>query len=333
MLASVRVLLARLIDYAGLFPPARLPMEEAFLEYRAHHGGPESWMLARFVCPAARLSELSPYVTGLPGGAPPFMVAALADRDDDAGAFPARLDEGLRLVMAFLERHRRRAAVDQIEMRLPAEVLAPSSADAVAGFLAEIAGRLASGAPTPLLLAVEVPLAGRPREEVETAIAGVGAAARSQFGRRVVCLKLRCGGEVAAAVPSPGELAAALVAARECGLLLKATQGLHHPFRTHDPALGAPLHGFVNLLAAGLLARAHGLDEGAVADVLADETREDFAFSEDGLTWHGTRLTVDQIAAGRRFAIASLGSCSFAEPRDEARGLGLLAAPDEGAGA
>jgi hypothetical protein len=54
-----RVLLGGLIDYAGLFPPAQLPMDGAVAGYRAAAAGDQAWLLNRFVCPAARLGELS----------------------------------------------------------------------------------------------------------------------------------------------------------------------------------------------------------------------------------------------------------------------------------
>ena len=53
-----RALLAGLVDYAGLFPPAALDMEAAVAEYARRRRAPEAWMLGRFVAPAARLVEL-----------------------------------------------------------------------------------------------------------------------------------------------------------------------------------------------------------------------------------------------------------------------------------
>jgi hypothetical protein len=54
-----RALLRALVDYAGLFPPAQLGMDEAVAGYREARSGPHAWMLDRFVCPAARLDELT----------------------------------------------------------------------------------------------------------------------------------------------------------------------------------------------------------------------------------------------------------------------------------
>jgi hypothetical protein len=75
---SLRTLLASLIDYAGLFPPAALPMEQALRNYDHYRRGDFAWALGRFVVPAARLGEMprdfpvSVLVTDL---------AAMPDRD------------------------------------------------------------------------------------------------------------------------------------------------------------------------------------------------------------------------------------------------------------
>lgn len=54
---SLRTLLANLIDYAGLFPPAGLALPAALANYEAYLCAPQSWMLNRLVLPAARLGE------------------------------------------------------------------------------------------------------------------------------------------------------------------------------------------------------------------------------------------------------------------------------------
>jgi hypothetical protein len=55
---SMHTLLASLIDYAGLFPPAALPMETALRSYDAYRSSEHAWALGRFVVPAARLAEV-----------------------------------------------------------------------------------------------------------------------------------------------------------------------------------------------------------------------------------------------------------------------------------
>lgn len=58
MKPSLRALLDSLIDYAGLFPPASLPIEKAVANYARYREGPHAWALGRFVAPAAKLGDV-----------------------------------------------------------------------------------------------------------------------------------------------------------------------------------------------------------------------------------------------------------------------------------
>lgn len=55
-----RALLDSIVDYAGLFPPAALGMQEAVRNYADYRRGARRWALGRFVVPAVRLAELPP---------------------------------------------------------------------------------------------------------------------------------------------------------------------------------------------------------------------------------------------------------------------------------
>jgi hypothetical protein len=54
----LHALLANLIDYAGLYPPAGLPLPAVLENYEAYLASAESWMLNRLVLPAAKLPEV-----------------------------------------------------------------------------------------------------------------------------------------------------------------------------------------------------------------------------------------------------------------------------------
>ena len=57
---AIRVLLDRLIDYAGLFPPAALSMQDAVRNYAKYREGDDAWALGKFVVPMARAKEVPP---------------------------------------------------------------------------------------------------------------------------------------------------------------------------------------------------------------------------------------------------------------------------------
>jgi hypothetical protein len=97
-----RVVLDRLIDDAGLFPPARKPMARALADHRAARAGAHAWMLGRFLCPASRLAELAQA-----GPDPDWRLGAIADGGD------------WRDVLARVAAYDGPGTVDAIELKLP----------------------------------------------------------------------------------------------------------------------------------------------------------------------------------------------------------------------
>lgn len=57
-MATDRSLLAGLIDYAGVFPPARHPLDEAVRRYREARQAPAGWILGPFLCLGSQLPQL-----------------------------------------------------------------------------------------------------------------------------------------------------------------------------------------------------------------------------------------------------------------------------------
>jgi hypothetical protein len=136
--------------------------------------------------------------------------------------------------------------------------------------------------------------------------------------------KIRCGGVTADAFPPVEAVAAFVAACRDAGVPFKATAGLHHPVRHTDAATGFVMHGFLNLLAAAVLAHADGLAEAEIAALLAEEDPEAFAVGPDGLAARGRFAGAAEIAAARRDLFVAYGSCSFGEPVEDLQALGVL---------
>lgn len=55
---ALRALLDGLIDYAGLFPPASLPLARALANYHHYRDGKYAWIVGRFVIPASQLQRV-----------------------------------------------------------------------------------------------------------------------------------------------------------------------------------------------------------------------------------------------------------------------------------
>jgi hypothetical protein len=284
MHAALREMMTGLIDYAGLFPPAKLPLDAALRNWHEYQAGPDAWMLGRFILPAARMPEL----TDVGGG---MAVSALGRGGTDAASFA----EGLKADVADIEACRARlgprVTIDVLEVKPPAGVavdLAPARAAGLRVFLEQPAGQ------EPSIRAGE----------------GTG-------------LKIRTGGLEPSAFPTPRALAWSLAWAARTGTPFKATAGLHHPFPIHDAHVGARMFGFINVFLAGLMLARGGLTE-ADAEEMLTAPATDFTQDDSHITWRGKwALDIDGIRAGRML-MTSFGSCSFDEPRDDLRALGWM---------
>ncbi len=318
MLTSVRVLLTRVIDYAGLFPPAQLDMSEAFGEYMLHRGGAHGWMLGRFVCPVGRLAELEPLLGDLQQDDDRVHLSVLGSGGETPGAFSRALERDVREIVRFASSAGSRPlAVDQFEAPLPRQ----ARPDELPGVVSDAVAALDDLTPVPPLPFFECSLLEGGRDRVKPSVEAISEASGDG---RTTGLKIRCGGTTASAVPSVAAVAAAIAACRTAAIPLKATQGLHHPLRHFDVQLETMTHGFINLFVGGALAQSIGVPEDRLLEVLEEEDRSAFAFADETVTWRGHRLDTQGIAAGRRNAVTSFGSCSFDEPRDDLLELGLL---------
>jgi hypothetical protein len=314
---SSQAMLLGIIDYAGLFPPARLPMGVALARFVEHSSGSDGWMLGRFVCPASRFSELEPLLAELDATHLPIPIAVLGSGGDTVDEFLDAVTREAASVRSISSRHDQRLTADVFEVRLPA-----SGGVAVA---VESAWRLLNEDPSsPITPYFEVSLLGEWRPRLPASVAAVRDTDRLAGATGRVGLKIRCGGLEAAAVPEPEAVAAAIATCRATGVRLKATQGLHHPFRRYDPELATTVHGFINLFAASALAVVHDLPVTRLTEIVAEEDPSAFVIDRETFGWGGLETSANQITFSRENLLTTFGSCSFREPCDDLRELDLI---------
>ena len=299
---TLRTLVAGLVDYAGLFPPAALEMTEAVRNYAQYREAPERWMLGRFVVPVSRLGELADAVSALPSAglttpaATPsgaWHLAALATGDDP----PLDADR----IASFNASANGRLVVDVVEARTPTVADVDRAGEAFEAYT----------------LFCEVPLAADPAELL---------AAVKRAGARA---KARTGGVTPDAFPAPEQLARFIARCAALRVPFKATAGLHHPVRASyrltyaaDAPVGV-MYGFLNVFAAGAFARG-GLPEPLLVEMLTESDPSAFQFTDAALSWRDHAISLADVANARADLALAFGSCSFREPVDDLRQLGLL---------
>ncbi|HLO42032.1 MAG TPA: hypothetical protein VK176_13480, partial [Phycisphaerales bacterium] len=142
--------------------------------------------------------------------------------------------------------------------------------------------------------------------------------------------KLRTGGVVGNAFPTVDEVASFLHACASIDIPFKATAGLHHPVRgqhnlTYEPQSPCcTMHGFLNLFIAATLLRSIKPDMNLTRQVLGEEDPESFRVSEELIGWREFLVEVGDVALARESFALSFGSCSFDEPVEDLKKLGLL---------
>lgn len=290
--SALRVLMRGAVDYAGLFPPGGLAMSDGVRHYAHYRAGPYSWMLGRFVLPAARLDEFIAAASRYQRASPheePWRLSVVVGPDTERDmARVARIDGGGRDAVV----------VDSVEAR----VVSP-----------EGVRRLAAVLPRGILAYVELPMSG----ELEPLMNAVVAAR--------LRAKARTGGVTRDLIPSPGAVAAFLVACARHDVPFKVTAGLHHAVRASYPltyeadSARATMFGFLNVFVAAMLAQA-GEPERIVVGALEETDRESFSFGDTALRWRDRLFPVGVIQRARETFVTSFGSCSFHEPVAE---LGL----------
>jgi hypothetical protein len=300
---SLRALLNQAIDYAGMFPPCSLALEPALQNHAEYVRSPEAWMLNGFVLPVEQFDAARQFLSGFDRHHP-LRVAALGPRTAKADVFLDGLYNAETAIRSFSEYDTDLVSISHLEMFLPDDVDSASLKEARA-----IVGEL------PVFWEA-------PPERAEQAIAMI-AGHNSDVDTATFGYKLRTGGVTADAFPTSAQIASALVTQATDQLPVKFTAGLHHPIRQFRDEVKTKMHGFLNVLGAAVLAAEYQWDADQAVMMLEDEHPGSFSFTDDVFAWRDWKIGTERLQYRRKF-VRSFGSCSFDEPRDDLRGLGLF---------
>lgn len=297
-LQPITTLLSEIIDYAGLFPPSQLSMQETVVNYATYRSSNYGWMLGRFILPVARLDEFYECANEfLPSGESedePWRLSVLAGED---------VNVTMRQIAEFGRVHPEGVVIDTLEVK--------------ANTLSKIENTL-NVLPKDISAYFEIST-GEEFVDLVTAI--------SMSGQRA---KIRTGGVTNDDFPPSREIVRFVRTCMAANLPFKATAGLHHPLRCFKPLTYAPdapqgtMHGFMNMLMMTAFAR-ESFRPSLLEELMEEEFEEVFKFTESGISWRDEHfLSNGHLRLMRQRGMHSFGSCSFDEPVEDLRALGLL---------
>jgi hypothetical protein len=301
--ASLRALLAHSIDYAGMFPPCSLGLDQALRNQAKYVRSPDAWMLGAFVLSTEQF-DATKQLLGQFDSQHPLRVAALGPKTATADAFLEALEEADAAIRSLSRHNVDLVSISHLEMFLP------DGADvALLQEVRSILGDLPAFWETP---------PGRAEQTI-----ALLAQFNSDADLATLGYKLRTGGVTVDAFPTAMQIAKALVTPATHQLSIKFTAGLHHPLRQYRDEVQTKMYGFLNVLGAAVLAAEHRWDAHQTSIMLEDENVDSFSFTDDFFAWREWRIDTKRLQYRRKFVV-SLGSCSFDEPRDDLRALKLL---------
>jgi hypothetical protein len=310
----------KVLDYAGLYPPASLQLNQAISNYSQYKNHPENWMLSRFIISGTKLKELIDF-KDLFFNNPPFTFSIVGGQTNTTNEFKKDLD----LVISNILDIETRIGPELISIEC-LELKVPVLQDTL--FVLNIISDalLRFECKNPLEIFLEFNLSHKHNEDLKLILRHIKEFNFNNKNKKIkfVGYKVRTGGIEAKQFPSIDKLASIIFECNNFNVLLKATAGLHHPIRRYDNIVQTHMYGFINVISASIFSSLFKIDFKTIYDILQDEDPKNFSFSDQKLKWRHLEATKEQIEFSRIKSFYSFGSCSFDEPITDLQSLGLL---------
>jgi hypothetical protein len=284
-ISAIDSLLAGLIDYAGLYPPAGLDMRTAVRNYLAYQQGRHAAVLGRFVVNLDRIDELR-MVAG--GDLSKVKLSVIIPTNADCDRVSALIDDGV--------------PIEAIEMKIQ--------------LTSEMAG-LRKKVPVNVEEYFELG-PGSIEPEILRAIAAARARVKLRMGG-VTAEAFQTTAVVARVLKSVAGHGLAFKATAGLHHPIRS----RHPFTYASDSPTGWMHGFVNLVCAAALIHSGGNVDDAKA-VLDEQDPASWRSTPDGIAWRSHVWNADHLSRTREEFFISFGSCSFEEPVRDLEALGWL---------
>lgn len=326
MKLSLRSFLRGIVDYAGLFPPADLSLDTALHKYRHYRKSDGAWMLSRFIIPAERLNELYSYKGSLISPDDPFSFSVLGKSTETLNEYEEHIQTLVSQVNTFHNKLGESVTTEFLEIKIPGEAIFANDYSMLNEVFDQTAQILNESEHTPKYVFYEAVIEENWKKDIrhvlETLSEHNKKKVKGHYG--YAGFKMRCGGTEAGMFPSVEQVTFILNNVRDKNVALKCTAGLHHPVRRYDDSVQTKMHGFLNIFGGSMLSYAHDLTDEELMEIIRDEDYDHFAFTEEAFKWRDLAVFTGEVRELREVALVSFGSCSFEEPCEGLRKMGLL---------
>lgn len=287
MLTSIKTLLASIVDYAGLFPPAKLDIQRAIANYTQDQTTPYNWMLGRFVLPASRLQEFEALL-------PAFQLQQWS----------------LSLILskdwqAEMEKMQSNEQITISSLEFPP--LPPPEIETIIPHL-----------PVGVEAFFEIPLSGN-LEAYLAILQNTGAAAKIRTGG-ITADAFPSVNQLCQSIFSFAEAKLPFKATAGLHHPLPSNYRLTYDLNSDFTIM----HGFLNVTILAAFISCQKITSQQALELLQESSSKNFQFKEDSITWRDRCLSLAEIEQTRQQFFRSFGSCSFQEPIHDLKNLKIL---------
>ena len=120
---SISLFTDSLIDYAGLFPPAKLDLKTSFNNFVFYQSNKYSSMLSKFICPVKLLPELNELNIIKTEISNPVEISLILSGGENLDDFKNSLNYELKLRSNFIRDTKINCRVNNFEYKIPDEII------------------------------------------------------------------------------------------------------------------------------------------------------------------------------------------------------------------
>ena len=303
MRTASEVFLSKLIDYAGIFPPANLKLPLALSNYRSYMQSTHHWIISKFIISSTDLRKISIKDINQ------FNSQNLLN----LSIITKNFNKDYNIINTFLREFSNNVKFSCLETQI-------SNINNFNNQMIEI-NDLIKKNKLNISLFFEL-LSKNWKDDIPFVIDNI-----SRFNKTYETnfgFKLRCGGIKKSSFPAPTYISTVLLQSIKKNVPMKFTAGLHHPYIYNDSQINTKMYGFFNVFLSGMFAKKYDLNENDIIKILIDENKNHFQFKENKIKWKSYYITTDEILDYRLKNFISFGSCSFDEPCEDLKENGIL---------
>jgi hypothetical protein len=308
MINSTEQLLSECFDYAGIFPPAQISLDEALKNYVRLKRSSDKWIFSRFVIPHHLVPKLAHFADRRDGNEGPLSLCIAGPEVKTLHDFKNTILNIEKDILSVHSDFPGEARTNILELMLPQTSVENLNPEEMVKALEAVVSTSANSRLLPHRVYFEI---SRDNFDIDTAkkvIKVIAVHNKSILKRKIdnylfSGFKINCGDAEKGLVPDARYLAEIMLYARDANVAVKFGGNVRHAYPKYDYELDTQEHGVLNLLLAGILAYTQDLNTEETIQVLEEKNAANFIFKEKYMAWRELAAPITELKMLRMLSI------------------------------